>query len=432
MDLATQGVDVMTPQLLPGLHQRPPELGRIRMGEKTERGLPVRLKTFRLTSHSKGYLDAAAGLYGGQVREWKDAPDEGMWELVTAASELDILIPASLAVIGQSYELWQGGTCERRCDGITEAISASPCICAAQGLDGAGRPCDIITRLRVMLPRIPGLGVWRLDTGGYVAATTLPSTVRLLAQLTPGAWIPAVLRAEQRSKKERDDKGKVVTHRFVVPALDLPGTTIASVIGSGKAQDDTALLEDGESPKAPTAADKVAARRAALEAQAGGGQQDGHASAADPAIPTPAPTLPLPKGQCNVASPKGEDCRLPLGHDGDHQAANKRWPTPQQAAGGASSHAAPERAPAGDGEAHQDEGAGSVAPAPAPAVSAVEAALQVFEGEFVEVGDRPADPQPERTGLVECGSKSPLTEGEICGMASGHQGVHRSRVETWT
>jgi hypothetical protein len=308
-------------QLLPGLVQRPPELGRIRMGEKSQAGHPVRLKTFRLTSASRPLLEAAASLYGGPVREWKGAPDEGMWELTTAAAELDILIPASFAVIGQRLELWQGGTLERGCDGTTESVSGQPCLCAAAGLEGADRECDIVTRLRVMLPRVPGLGMWRLDTSGYLAATTLPSTVQLLARLTPGQWIPAILRAEQRSSKTRLDSGKVETHRFVVPVIDLPGMTISQIVG-GPAREAPAL-DEGTPAQAgpPTAADKAAQRRAELEAASTPAQ-----AAQGPALPA----LPLPKGACPSRSPGGHECRLPFGHEGDHKAGAVAWQSPDR------------------------------------------------------------------------------------------------------
>lgn len=266
--MTTEPIEDVAPatSLLPGLVQRPPELGRIRMGDKSEKGFPIRLRTFRLTSHSKATLEAAAQLYGGKVQQWTDSPDEGMWELITERDELDVLLPATLSVISQAYEFWQGGTCERRCDGTTEQLSDKPCLCAADELSGPDRLCDVVTRLKVMLPRVPGLGVWRLDTSGYVAATTLPATLQLLARLTPGAWIPAVLRAEQRSKKTRDDKGKVETHRFVVPVLDLPGTTIGQIVGRHGDE----VEDQGEKPKPPTAAERAAQRRAQLEAQAGG------------------------------------------------------------------------------------------------------------------------------------------------------------------
>lgn len=103
-----------------GITPRVQEIGRIRMGEKGPKGAPVSLKTFRLTSSDRAVLEAAAKLYGGKVTSWDDAPDAGMWQLTTAAAELDILIPRALRSLSQKWELWQGGTCERRCDGRTE------------------------------------------------------------------------------------------------------------------------------------------------------------------------------------------------------------------------------------------------------------------------------------------------------------------------
>lgn len=337
--------------LLDSLIQRPLELGRIRMGEKSQAGHPVRLKTFRLTSVSKSLLEAAAVKYGGTVRPWPEAPDEGFWQLVTGAAELNVLIPASFGVISQSLELWKGGTCERRCDEKTESISGKPCLCAAEGFTGAERPCELMTRLRVMMPDLPGLGVWRLDTSGFQAATTLPSTISLLTRLTPGQWVPAVLRAEQRSKKERQPDGKVQTHRFVVPVLDLPnGVTIGAIVGGAVA--DPPELGEGEKPKPLTAEERVAAKRAELESA--GGAQDGRttetsgegksegAQSATPSGGTSEPALPLPRGACPSTSPRGESCRLALGHDGDHRAGNKRWPEtlskPDGSVGASQSH----------------------------------------------------------------------------------------------
>src|SRR3990167_828405 len=177
MDLAT---------LLP-LEHRPSELGRIRLGEKGPNGAPRRLTTFRLTSASKKLLESAAALYGGTVKPWPDAPDEGYWQLHTEASEMDILIPTALRTVTQAYELWQGGTCERRCDGVTEQVSGGPCLC-----DPNARTCQVTTRVSVMLPKVPGLGVWRLDTKGWNAATTLTATLELLGAMAQGAWVPAV------------------------------------------------------------------------------------------------------------------------------------------------------------------------------------------------------------------------------------------------
>lgn len=360
----TDVLEQPTNQLLPGLIQRPPELGRIRLGEKTDRGAPKRLNTFRLTSASKATLEAAAALYGGKVRAWTGAPDEGMWELTTEASELDVLIPGSLAVISQSYEFWQGGTCERRCDGNVEAITGLNCLCEAEGLKGPERLCDIVTRLRVMLPRVPGLGVWRLDTSGYQAATTLPSTVTLLSRLTPGQWIPAVLRAEQRSKRERLANNKVETHRFVVPVLDLPGTTIGQV--AQITQPDTVpalqLETGGERPAAPTARERAAARRAELEQT------------------TAVTGEVLDQAACTVPSPRGEACHLPGGHAGDHAAGVKRWPSPQPVDSAAGAAPTTSTAPAGSSEAPHEAAVESMP----SSTAALDSARQVFAGEVID------------------------------------------------
>lgn len=251
--------------VIEGLTPRVQEIGRIRMGEKNDRGLPTRLKTFRLTSNDRKVLEAAVALYGGRVEAWTDAPDEGMWQVTTAASELDILIPRALRTVSQAWELWQGGTCERRCDGRTEELTGEACLCGdARG--SSKDVCDIVTRLSVILPRLPGLGVWRLDTGGWNAAQTIPSTLDLLLALDPRAMVPATLRAVQASSKVRDPKtGKVETHRFVRAQLDAPGITIGQLVGA--AAEPVPLLDAGERPALPTAEERVARQRQEVEAR---------------------------------------------------------------------------------------------------------------------------------------------------------------------
>lgn len=261
-------MDMSEGNTLLAIPQRVAELGRIRLGEKGDKGQPVKLKTFRLTSGSKPTLEAAAALYGGKVQAWQGAPDEGMWQLTTAVAELDILIPRAIRNISQAFEMWKGGTNERRCDMTTAQTPAGavPCICAAKGLDGPDRECEVVTRISVILPRVPGMGVWRLDTGGWYAATTLPATVQLLTSMYQGAFVPAVLRAEQKSKRERLPGGKVQTNRWVQPALDAPGATIGQLV-EGTLREQPALPA-GELPTPPqTARDRAAAARAAVEAR---------------------------------------------------------------------------------------------------------------------------------------------------------------------
>jgi hypothetical protein len=321
-------MDVAQNTLLP-LEHRPIELGRIRLGSKSVskngKQYPVKLEHWRLTSASKAYLEAAAALYGGTVQAWADAPDEGYFEVFTESTELRILIPTSLRTVSQSYELWQGGTCERRCDGTYEQYSGGPCLC-----DPGARECEPMTRVSVMLPDIPGLGVWRLDTGGWHAATSIPATIELLKQLSAQPWIPAILRLEQRSKKVRED-GKVVTHRFAVPVLDLPGLTVGKVVARmGNAE---APRIEAPRPEMPTAAERAIEKAAAIKAGAGGAEPSGESVGLRPA---------------------------PTAGQGEDQAAGNPPPRPVDTAGARPS--TPGRSSGSDEAGHPSDGASMPAP----------------------------------------------------------------------
>ncbi len=192
-----------------GLQRRLVEVGRIRMGEKNDKGFPTRLDTWKLTSRDQLRLTAAAKAFGGEVREWKDHP--GQYELHTTVDSLPILLMPGQA-LSQHYELWSGGGCKRRCDGETEQFTDGPCLC-----DPEARECKPHTRLNVLLPDVAGVGAWRLDTQGYYAATELTGTVDLLEIATMrGVLLPARLRIDQRSVL-RDGQ----TKRFPVPTLDI-------------------------------------------------------------------------------------------------------------------------------------------------------------------------------------------------------------------
>ncbi|HWH24537.1 MAG TPA: hypothetical protein VNW68_06550, partial [Candidatus Limnocylindria bacterium] len=184
---------------------------------------------FRFTSASRPLLEAAARLYGGEVREWRDAPDEGYFELATDAREVDILIPPTLASYSQAFELWDRGGLLRRCDGKVESVTGKACLCASQ----PEQSCQPTTRVNVMLPKLPGLGVWRLESKGWDAAATLPATLETLGALvSPGTWIPAVLRIERKSVRRRVD-GRPQTRRFIVPRIDILGGTIGEALEGG-------------------------------------------------------------------------------------------------------------------------------------------------------------------------------------------------------
>lgn len=211
------------------VQRRMMELGRVRLGEKGAKGEPRKLDTFRFTSASRVLLEAVAERYGGEVREWQGAPDEGYYEVVTKADALDVVFPpiysdadgSPTVPFSQWMELWKSGGCERRCDGETEALSGKACLC-----DPKDRACKPTTRISFMLPDIPGLGVWRVESKGWNAAAETPAAVSVLVRAaTEGRFIPAVLRLENRTSK------KGGTRKFVVPVIDVAGATLNELAG---------------------------------------------------------------------------------------------------------------------------------------------------------------------------------------------------------
>jgi hypothetical protein len=127
------------------------------------------------------------------------------------------------------------GGCVRRCDGFRNVLTDEPCQCpsdtdARSELAAKGLACKPTTRLSLILPRVPDVGVWRLESHGYNSAVELPGTVALLeAVLSRGFMLPAQLRLEARTTK-RDGQ----TNYFVVPVLELTGMTMAA-LRSGEA-----------------------------------------------------------------------------------------------------------------------------------------------------------------------------------------------------
>lgn len=204
------------------------EAGRIRIGEKVNGGRPAKLETFRLTSADKLRIEQAAAAFGGTVSEWQ-APAGKQWQVVTERDALDVIVPPSDLSFSQAYELWSAGGCQRRCDGVIEQITQGACLC-----DPENRACTPHTRLSVLLPDLPGLGVWRLDTQGWYAARELASVVELLiAAAGRGALLPARLRLDQRSTKKQVN-GRTQTLRYAVPVLDIEISPATLLNGSAQ------------------------------------------------------------------------------------------------------------------------------------------------------------------------------------------------------
>jgi hypothetical protein len=221
------------------LQQQQAQVGRIRIGHqvpgKNGRSRPEKLDRFRFTTPSRGLADAVAARYGGTVTPWQPEGRPAEFEVVSDATSLPVLVPPR--PVTQFYELWSGAGCQRRCDGETETISGDACKCPLDHIErgdlaAKGQACKATTRLKVMLPELPGIGVWRLDTHGYYAAIELPQTADFLGAVTDaGGYIRATLALEQRQVK----RPGVGIRTFLVPALHVDVTPEALMAGTGTA-----------------------------------------------------------------------------------------------------------------------------------------------------------------------------------------------------
>ena len=254
------------------MQRRGQQTGRIRIGQLVPtrddpgKTRPAAIDTFRFTTKSEYTAYKVADLYGGTVQPWRDG-----FEVVTSKSVIGVLVPPRDAVISQWYEMWTKGGCQRRCDSVTEQLTGGPCLCPhAENPDDPDQVmaaslerdrlsqlktpqgCKRVTRLNVMIPDLPDIGVWRLDTGSFWAAGEMGDKADALEMAREqGTYLAAALRIEQR---ERIANGK--TKKYGVPVLELLNTVREIASGALAAGGMLAALPPapGEQPKAITAA----------------------------------------------------------------------------------------------------------------------------------------------------------------------------------
>lgn len=217
------------------LQRQARELGRLRTGYTDCSGpkpRPVRSSTWIITSHAKHYLEAAAKVWGGQVEAWQPLGNGAQqYRVITEATCLDALLPPG-DPLSQSYEYWTRGGAQRRCDGMTETITDQPCVCRAKWGDAfwetapRDAACKITTRLNVILPEMPDIGAWRVETHSYYAANEMAAAVDVLkGSIGADALIPVRLRIEQRTRVANGQ-----TKHFPVVAVELRGATAGQVL----------------------------------------------------------------------------------------------------------------------------------------------------------------------------------------------------------
>ena len=249
------------------IQRRSQQIGRIRIGQQVKaangKSRPDRLTTFRFTTPSERTAHAIADLYGGTVGPW-----EKQFEVITERSEIGVTVPPRDAVISQWYEMW-GKTIKRRCDSQREQLSEGECLCPHAKNPGdeeevkrcalerarlaklnPAEACSLVTRINVMIPDLPGLGVFRLDTGSFHAAGESGDKADLMEMAREqNLFLPANLRIEWRVRTT-DAKP------YPVPVLEISETFRAIASGALEAAGIMAQLPPapGEQRLALTAA----------------------------------------------------------------------------------------------------------------------------------------------------------------------------------
>lgn len=203
------------------IQRRYSELYRIRLGDRSGKQPRSLDGEIRITSPNKTVIKAFADVYGGRPRRWSD---QGQFQVYLPTVRLPIaLLPGQN--LSQHMELWQGQTCQRRCNGYTMQ-DGSDCACGAdKPLED--RACKPVTRLTVACPEVPAVGVGLLTTRSAIAAGEMEGQLALAnAVLAQGKAVSAILRID-----------RLVTpgHTFVVPRLELQDLTWGEAIGAGPA-----------------------------------------------------------------------------------------------------------------------------------------------------------------------------------------------------
>lgn len=236
------------------LQRQARELGRLRTGTFDGRK-PSRSDTWVISCHSEEYIEAAAAVWGGKPEKWQPQGNGAQqWRVITTSKAIDAILPPG-DPLSQAYEMWNRGGCQRRCDGITELLSDNPCVCRAKyGEDfheqKAGTVCNMTTRLNVMLPAMPDIGVWRAETHSFYAANELAGHVDTIRGLVgQQTMVPVRLRIEQRTRVAGGQ-----TKHFPVIALELRGITAGQVLAVAGNNEGLVSLAGGVRPLELTSA----------------------------------------------------------------------------------------------------------------------------------------------------------------------------------
>lgn len=232
--------------LLKDLQAKGTTVARIRTGisviGKNGKQRPEKLTRFLITTESRHIAESVAATYGGEVQPYMPMLRDVQkgWQVLVEVDEIPVAVPANTQVVSQWWEIWSGGGLKRRCDGEVASSwevdpdtgrgageSRGPCRCPADLMERAngaasGRTCRPSTRVNLILPDVPGTGMFMVESHGLYAAQEMGQVAELMGRASAaGVVLPALLRLEQREGVRREGE---TTNRFAVPVLQLLDT----------------------------------------------------------------------------------------------------------------------------------------------------------------------------------------------------------------
>jgi Recombination directionality factor-like len=275
------------------LQRRSLPLGEIRIGQSEpvpgkKYRKPVRRETFRFTTPVEETAQAVAAKFGGTPAPWDRR--KGYWVVDTDQAAIEVWVPPRGAAVDAWMEMWDGGKCLRRCDGITEQRSGRPCMCP-QPDDRTDRAlvaqaaskrkhlasltppeaCKPLTRINVQIPGLPGVtGVWVLRTGSANAAVETADSGEVLERArTMDVYMPALVLIHWRQGQDGKPypvlalrlRPSAAQVRQLRPGLD----GMLTQLGAGTGP--LALAAGAPEPPAPAAGDDSAGDGAPAPAQ---------------------------------------------------------------------------------------------------------------------------------------------------------------------
>ena len=215
------------------IRTRPPEHGRIRLGERfqTRNGKTAMraTTTFRFTSHDRTAIEQLAELYGGTPGPWSDpkAP-EGQWEVLTTSNRISVWLPPNAYNV--AYERWGGRGVERRCDGARCTSYGftnveSGCLCALE----EERSCKTTSRVQLILPEIKLGGVWRLESKSENFAYEAPGMIDMLSAFQAQGMTKVDVVLVQRTTTVQGQK-----KNFIVPVFEAQASPMQVLEGAAQ------------------------------------------------------------------------------------------------------------------------------------------------------------------------------------------------------